>query len=103
MTRFACRQCHLGFEVHNKTAVEGTKCKCGATIWITPPNRRTITLEAAVDAVRNYNTGNYRGVPNLELDRRARETFARGSLAHWLESRIRSASSATTTVALHSS
>ncbi|MCY1260037.1 hypothetical protein D9M68_100240 [compost metagenome] len=45
---------------------------------------RTITLETALCAIRAYNSGTYRGEPNVELDRRARQKFANG-LARTLE------------------
>lgn len=40
--------------------------------------KRTITLDTAIRAVKAYNSGWYRGEPNLELDRRAQQTFSGG-------------------------
>jgi hypothetical protein len=49
-----------------------------------PIDFRTVTIEVAVNAVQAYNSGCYRGVKNLDLDRRARQLFDAG-LAHSLE------------------
>ena len=51
---------------------------------IKPQNSRTITLEKAIRAVKAYNSGNYRGRKNTELDLQVRQTFTAG-LAPTLE------------------
>jgi hypothetical protein len=43
-----------------------------------PVDFRTVTIEVAINAVQAYNSGSYRGVKNLDLDRCARHVFDAG-------------------------
>jgi len=45
---------------------------------VAPVRAKIITLETAVEAIHTYNRGEYRGRPNIELDRSATDMFREG-------------------------